>query len=104
MATMTTGALNTPIAGFRTTRMERILVIEHDNALQKVIGRALASEGYEVELVSNGTTGLELVRAKTPSALIVDLQFPGSRGCDLCKVLSTSPKASTFLETSWWTS
>ena len=42
--------------------MERILVIEHDKALQKVIRRALASEGYEVELVSNGTTGLELVR------------------------------------------
>jgi len=87
MATMMTGALNTPIAGLRTARMERILVIEHDKALQKVIERTLTSEGYEVELVSNGTTGLELVRAETPSALIVDLQFPGSPGCDLCREL-----------------
>jgi DNA-binding response OmpR family regulator len=87
MATETTAAVNTPIAGLRTAGMDRILVIEHDKALQRVIRRALASEGYEVELVSNGTTGLELVREKAPSALIVDLQFPGSPGCDLCRKL-----------------
>jgi two-component system, OmpR family, response regulator RegX3 len=87
MATMTTAAVNTPIARLRTAGMERILVIEHDTALHKVIRRALASEGYEVELVSNGTTGLESVRTKTPSALIVDLQFPGSPGRDLCREL-----------------
>jgi DNA-binding response OmpR family regulator len=67
--------------------MERILVIEHDKALQKVIRRALESESYEVVLVSNGTTGVELVRQKTPSALIIDLQFSGSPGCDLCREL-----------------
>ena len=87
MSTMTIAAVNTPIAGLRTAGMDRILVIEHDKALQKVIRRALASEGYEVELVSSGTTGLELVREKAPSALIVDLQFPGSPGCDLCREL-----------------
>jgi DNA-binding response OmpR family regulator len=87
MATMPTAATNAPIAGLRTPRMERILVIEHDKALQKIIRQALALEGYEVELVSHGSTGLELVRQKTPSALIIDLQFPGSHGCDLCKEL-----------------
>ena len=87
MATMTTAAVNTPIAGLRMAGMNRILVIEHDKALQKVIRRALASEGYEVELVSNGTTGLELIREKAPLAIIVDLQFPGSPGCDLCREL-----------------
>jgi DNA-binding response OmpR family regulator len=87
MATMTTGALNPAIAGLRTARVERILVIEHDKALQQIIRGALASEGYEVELVSNETTGLELVREKTPSALIVDLQFHESPGWDLCREL-----------------
>src|SRR3984957_13195188 len=97
MATFTTAAVNTPIAGLRTAGMDRILVIEHDKALQKVIRRALASEGYEVELVSNGTTGLELVREKAPSALIVDLQFPGSRGCDLCKELMKAAPGIPFV-------
>ena len=87
MATTPTAATDAAIAGSRTARMERILVIEHDKALQQVIRRALESEDYEVELVSNQTTGLELAREKTPSALIVDLQFPGSPGCDLCREL-----------------
>ena len=74
-------------ADLRTPGPGRILVIENDKALQKITRRILVSEGYQVELVSNGTTGLELVRQKTPSALIVDLQFPGSPGCDLCREL-----------------
>jgi DNA-binding response OmpR family regulator len=94
---MTTTAVNTPIARLRTAGMKRILVIEHDTALQKVIRRALASEGYEVELVSNGTTGLESVREKTPSALIVDLQFPGSPGRDLCRELKQAVPGIPFV-------
>jgi len=79
--------VNTPTAELRTARVDQILVIEHDKALQKIIWRALVSEGYEVELVSNGASGLEVVRQKTPSALIIDLQFPGSPGWDLCREL-----------------
>ena len=67
--------------------MERILVIELDKALQKITWRALVSEGHEVELVSNGASGLELVRQNTPAALIIDLEFPGSPCWDLCREL-----------------
>jgi CheY-like chemotaxis protein len=84
-------------ADWRTAGPGRILVIENDKALQKIIRRILVSEGYEVELVSNGTTGLELVRQKTPSALIVDLQFPGSPGCDLCRELLQAAPAVPFV-------
>src|SRR5580692_10344651 len=84
-------------ADWRTAGPGRILVIENDKALQKIIRRILVSEGYEVELVSNGTTGLELVRQKTPSALIVDLQFPGSPGCDLCRELMQAAPAVPFV-------
>jgi DNA-binding response OmpR family regulator len=84
-------------ADWRTAAAGRILVIENDKALQKIIRRILVSEGYEVELVSNGTTGLELVRQKTPSALIVDLQFPGSPGCDLCRELMQAVPAVPFV-------
>ena len=74
-------------ADLRTARVGRVLVIENDKALRKIIWRALVSEGYEVELVANGAIALELVRQKGLSALIVDLQFPGSPGGDLCKKL-----------------
>jgi DNA-binding response OmpR family regulator len=80
-------------AELQIARAGRILVIENDKALQKIIRRTLVSEGYEVEFVSNGTTGLESVRQKLHSALIVDLPFPGSPGCDLCRELMQAAPA-----------
>jgi DNA-binding response OmpR family regulator len=97
MATMMAAAVNAPTAELQRAKPERILVIEHDKTLQKIIRRALVSEGYEVEVVSNGASGLESVRQKTPSALIVDLQFPGSSGFDLCRELMQAVPAIPFV-------
>ncbi|MCU1298573.1 MAG: two component transcriptional regulator, winged helix family [Acidobacteriaceae bacterium] len=97
MATTMTPAVGTRTAGLQRTREERILVIEHDKGLQSIIQRALAAEGYEVELVSNGTTGLEWVRQKTPSGLIVDLQVPGPPAWDLCRQLMQAVPAIPFV-------
>ena len=88
--------MSIPTAELRTARVDRILVIEHDKALQKIIRRAIVSARYEVELVSNEASGLELVRPKTPSGLIIDLQFPGSRGWDLCRTHATRVRQMTL--------
>jgi DNA-binding response OmpR family regulator len=98
MATISIAGVNASTADLRR-RVERILLVEHDEALQKVIREALTVEGYEVEVVSNGTAGLELIRQKTHSGLIVDLQLPGLSTWDLCR-----RKASAFSATLWWTS
>jgi CheY-like chemotaxis protein len=84
-------------ADLRTASVGRILVIENDKALRKIIWRALVSEGYEVEFVANGAIALELVRQKRLSALIVDLQFPGFPGGDLCKKLMQAAPAIPFV-------
>jgi DNA-binding response OmpR family regulator len=63
----------------------RILVIEHDGALQKILQRLFASEGYEVEVVSGSVAGLEILRQKPPSAVVLDLPYPAASGCDLCR-------------------
>jgi DNA-binding response OmpR family regulator len=97
MATMMAAAVNAPTAELQRAKPERILVIEHDKTLQKIIRRALVSEGYEVEVVSDGASGLESVRHKTPSALIVDLQFPASSGFDLCRELMQAVPAIPFV-------
>jgi len=81
----------------RTTRAGRILVIENDKALQKILRRTLVSEGYGVEFVANGAIGLESARKQTPAALIIDLRFPASQGCDLCRELMQAAPAIPFL-------
>jgi DNA-binding response OmpR family regulator len=84
-------------ADSRTTRAGRILVIENDKALQKILRRTLVSEGYGVEFVANGAIGLESARKQTPAALIIDLRFPASQGCDLCRELMQAAPAIPFV-------
>jgi DNA-binding response OmpR family regulator len=89
MATATLAAtLNPPISELRPARMERILVIEDDGALRKILRRLFSSEGYEVEVVPDAVCGLERLRQGVPAAVILDLPCPGFSGCDLCKTIA----------------
>jgi len=89
MATTTLAAtLTTPMFEPRLAPIERILVIEDDGPLQKILQRLFSSEGYEVDVVPNGVVGLEMLRQRPPAAVIVDLLRPGSSGCDLCRAIA----------------
>ena len=89
MATATLAAtLNAPISEPRSVPMERILVIEVDRALRKILRRLFSSEGYEVDVASDAVCGLERLRQGTPAAVVLDLPRPGSSGCDLCKKIA----------------
>jgi DNA-binding response OmpR family regulator len=89
MATATLAAtLNPPMPELRSARMERILVIEDDSALGKILRRLFSSEGYEVEVVSSGAVSLQMLCHRLPTAVVPDLPRPGSSGCDLCKKIA----------------
>ena len=89
MATATLAAtLNTPMPELRPAPRDRILVIEDDSVLQKILRRLLSSEGYEVDVVADGVAGLEMLRQRPSSAVILDLQHPGSSGCELCRKIA----------------
>jgi DNA-binding response OmpR family regulator len=91
MATVTLAApLNTPMSEPRLATVDRILVIEDDEPLRKILQRLLSSEGYEVDVVPDGVSAVEMLRHKTPSAVILDLLRPGSSGCDLYKTIADS--------------
>jgi DNA-binding response OmpR family regulator len=80
--------LNTLIPEVTPATMDRILVIENDDALRKILMRLFSSEGYRVDVVSDGMAALEMLHQRPPSALILDLLNPGSSGCDLCKKIA----------------
>ncbi len=89
MATATLAAtLDSPIPKIRPAAADRILVIEDDEALRKILRRLLSTEGYEVDVVSESPGALEMLRQRTPAAAIVDMDRPGSSGCDLCKKIA----------------
>jgi DNA-binding response OmpR family regulator len=87
-ATTLAATSNTPTSVLRSAPTERILVIEHDGALRKVLQRLFSSEGYEVDVAFDAVCGLERLRQEVPAAVILDLPRPGSSGCDLCREIA----------------
>jgi len=86
--TISAATLKVPQSELRTATMDRILIIEGDRNLQKILKRLFSSEGYEVDVVPDEVAGLEVIGQRPPSAVIVDLQHPGSSGCELCKKIA----------------
>ena len=88
MASITSAAtMHTPTSELRPAAINRILVIEHDRALQKILRRLFSSEGYEVDVVPGGVAGLEMLRQRPPSVVVLDLPYAESSG-DLCRKIA----------------
>ncbi len=67
---------------------QRILAIEDDSALQRVLKRLLESQGYSVDLAKDGNSGLELFRKRRPSAIVLDLRLPDISGQEVCQQIT----------------
>jgi RNA polymerase sigma-70 factor, ECF subfamily len=81
---------NAPMSELRPATQDRILIIAGNGALQKTLQELFSSEGYEVDLAPDGLAGLEMLRQRRPSAVIVDPQHPGPSGYELCKEIANS--------------
>ncbi|MHB0988641.1 MAG: response regulator transcription factor [Bellilinea sp.] len=66
---------------------ERILIIEDDEAIVRVLRRSLAYEGYTVDAAFDGETGLTLARDAHPDLVILDWMLPGMDGLEVCERL-----------------
>lgn len=66
---------------------ERILIIEDDPAILKLLQRGLIYEGYTVDTATEGRTGLNLAREHHPDIVILDIMLPGMDGLEVCRRL-----------------
>ena len=66
---------------------ERILIIEDDPAILKVLQRGLAYEGYMVDVTIDGRSGLNMARDRHPDLVILDWMLPGIDGLEVCRRL-----------------
>lgn len=69
---------------------KRILLVEHDAALRKVLHHLFSSEGYDVEVLTNALTDLDVIHHMTASALILDLGRVGASRCDILRQIAGS--------------
>ncbi len=73
-----------------TTPTRRILVVEDDAALSRILRDNLVVEGYQVEVVSDGNQAITAARDFAPDLVILDGMLPGTDGFDLCRMWSQS--------------
>jgi two-component system, OmpR family, response regulator MprA len=65
----------------------RILIIEDDEGILTFLRRGLAYEGYEVDVATDGRSGLDIARDKPPDLVVLDLMLPGIDGLEVCRRL-----------------
>lgn len=65
--------------------MEKILVIDDDPAVQRVLLRMFAANGFDVSIVGDGTLAMDALRKTAPQVVILDLSLPGKSGRELCR-------------------
>ncbi|MBW7899502.1 Alkaline phosphatase synthesis transcriptional regulatory protein PhoP [Candidatus Brocadiaceae bacterium B188] len=66
---------------------EKILVVDDEQDLVKLIRYHLEKDGYRVLSAYNGEDALFLSRKERPELLILDLMLPGMDGLEVCKRL-----------------
>ncbi len=65
----------------------RILVVDDEPQLTRVLLRSLTSKGYDVRVAGDGEFALQTFRDWPPSLVITDLAMPNMGGLDLCRRL-----------------
>ena len=77
--------------------MKRILIVDDEPHVIRVLKLALRPRGYEVESVSDPRQAIDKLRILAPDVLITDIQMPGLSGRELCERIHAEMPQRSFL-------
>lgn len=72
-------------------KKNKIVIVEDDEVLAKVLNSELTGAGFEVAQAFDGEAGLKLVREKRPNLVMLDLVLPKKHGFEVLEELKKSP-------------
>ncbi|MBO0859789.1 MAG: response regulator transcription factor [Chloracidobacterium sp.] len=72
---------------------KRILVVDDEAQIARVLRRSLVARGYEVQVASCGEEALDIFNAWTPDLVITDLSMPNMGGLELCRRIRANSQA-----------
>ncbi len=65
----------------------RILLVDDEPSITKVVGKRLEIAGFDVIIASDGQEGLEKAQTLSPNLIILDLMLPKLNGFEVCSML-----------------
>src|SRR5262245_55858618 len=75
------------------SQSQRILVVDDEVQIARVLRRSLAARGYEVQVAGCGEEALEIFNAWAPDLVITDLSMPNMGGLELCRRIRATSQA-----------
>jgi two-component system, OmpR family, response regulator MprA len=69
------------------TGTERVLVVDDDHSLRRMLERSLLAEGFAVQAVADGGAALAAIERSAPDLVVLDVGLPGMDGLAVCRRL-----------------
>lgn len=74
----------------------RILVVEDQDSIRRMIEALVQARGYQVTAVSSGAKAIDVAMTDAPDIVLLDLNLPGQYdGFDVCQRLRSDPTTRT---------
>jgi DNA-binding response OmpR family regulator len=70
----------------------RVLVVDDEPEIRKLVEKALTAQGYEVETASDGEEGLQKVQERPPDLVLLDAMLPRMHGFEVARRLRSDPR------------
>ena len=70
--------------------MKKILVVDDEESIRKIVDYALTEAGYEVHVAQDGAGAEFMLGQVKPDLVILDVMLPGKSGLDIAKDLRTT--------------
>src|SRR5499426_720844 len=77
----------------------RIMIVDDDPQIRRVLRTALVAQGYEIVDARNGEEALEKLRGEKVDLVILDMNMPGMGGLETCRMLRSTSDISIIMLT-----
>jgi two-component system response regulator VicR len=78
---------------------KRILIVEDDASLARVLRDNLVFEGFDIVCVSDGASALKEVKLSSPDLVLLDVMLPDTDGFELCGILRQNGRVPVIMLT-----